>query len=263
VTWTWTLSDLEFVVLWEETGHDTLPLPLTFATDLRDRNLFDQAKFDTRERLAAVRNSGVDLLLSVLAHPDIHLSVHAHHGTDSELASESIRIYAARQGEHCYIVRQVPGKTIWHSGGFVVNACPALELAAVVVRELPEEPAGRYSNIPLHQTDSASSGEVDPYTMADLVVENDDYTDQLADYLLTSPAQRIGRIAISQGSSRFGPRGITRRRLGWRDLIDDGRYTLTQGTPAAAYGTDGNRMVNMINTEIAEIVRAIKDERES
>ena len=46
------------------------------------------------------------------------------------------------------------------------------------------------------------------------------------------------------------------------DLIDDGRYTLTQGSPAAAYGTDGNRMVNMINTEIAEIVRAIKDERE-
>ncbi len=262
MTWTWTLTDLEFLVLWEESGNDTLPLPLTFATDLRDRTQFDRVKFDTREHLNAVRNSGVDMMLSVLTHPDIHISVHAHDGADPELASGSIRIYAARCGEHGYIVRQLPGKTIWHSGGFVVTGCQALELAGAVVRELPEESAGRYSNIPLHQHDSASSAEMDPYSMSDLIVESGDEDSALVEYLRNSQAERIGRIVISQGSSRFGPRGITRGRLGWRDVTDDGRYTVTRTSPAAAYGTDANRLINMINTEIATVVRAIKDERE-
>ena len=255
------LSDLEFLVLWEETGNDTLPLPLSFATDLRDRILFDQAKFDIRERLAVARDDYADVVLQALAHPDIHLAVHAHDGDDPFLPEGSIRIYAARRGDQGYVVRQLPGKTIWHSSGFVITECTAIELAAAVVRELPEQPAGRYSNINLPQDNSEAETDPDAFAMYDFVEDDGDSSDRLAEYLLTAPVRRIGQIDISQGSSRFGPRGITRRRLGWRDLADDGRYTIVGDSPAVAHGTDAARMINMINTEIAAVVSAIKDER--
>jgi hypothetical protein len=255
------LNDLEFLVMWEETGHDTLPLPLSFATDVRDRILFDQAKFEIRERLAAARDEYVDHVLQALAHPDIHIAVHAHDGADPFLSEGSIRIYAARRGDQGYVVRQLPGKTIWHSSGFIVTQCDAIELAAAVVRELPEQPAGRHSNISLDEDNSESEADPDAFAMYDFVEDDGDSTGHLADYLFTAPAQRVGQIDISQGSSRFGPRGITRRRLGWRDLLDDGRYTITGDPPAVAHGTDSARLINLINTEIAEIVRAIKDER--
>lgn len=255
------LTDLEFLVLWEETGNDTLPLPLSFATDLRDRILFDQAKFDIRERMAVARDEYADLVLQALTHPDIHIAVHAHDGADPFLPEGSIRIYAARRGDQGFVVRQIPGKTIWHSSGFVVTQCDAIALAAAVVRELPEQSPGRYSNITLQQDNSESVADPDAFAMYDFVEDDQDSTDQLADYLFTAPVQRIGQIDISQGSSRFGPRGIVRRRLGWRDLIDDGRYTITGDSPAVAHGTDGARMINMINTEIAAVVSAIKDER--
>jgi len=260
-----TLTDLEFLVLWEETGHDTFPLPLSFATDLRDRVLFDHAKFEVRERLAADRDPSVDLMLPALAHPDVYIAVHGHDGAEPLLPDGSIRIYAARRGDQGYVVRQLPGNTIWHSSGFVVSTCDAIQLADAIVRELPPEPAGRHSNIPLHQENPAFDTEPESFADLDFVQyedeEQEDPGRRLAEYLFTAPAHRIGRIDISQGSSRFGPRGIVRRRLGWRDLIDDGRYTLTADTPATAYGTDVARMVNMINTEIAAVIRAIKDER--
>ncbi|MEU4342430.1 hypothetical protein AB0H00_14360 [Nocardia sp. NPDC023852] len=42
-------------------------------------------------------------------------------------------------------------------------------------------------------------------------------------------------IGIEQGRLRFGPRGITRRALAWRDLADDGRYVITRGTPRSRH----------------------------
>ena len=43
-----------------------------------------------------------------------------------------------------------------------------------------------------------------------------------------------------------------------RDLEGDGRYAITVGNPPV----DQKRLAALINAEIAEVVRAIKDERE-
>ena len=71
-----------------------------------------------------------------------------------------------------------------------------------------------------------------------------------------APIPRRRRFATRTPSSTTGS-----SRLGWRDRTDDGRYTIVGDSPAVAHGTDAARMINMINTEIAAVVSAIKDER--
>ncbi|NNH74043.1 hypothetical protein HLB23_30020 [Nocardia uniformis] len=78
---------------------------------------------------------------------------------------------------------------------------------------------------------------------------------------LRVPATFSGEIQITQGSSVFGPRGINRHTVGWRDLTDYGRYVVTD-RPAMALAADAKRFVSVLNSRIASVIAAIKEERE-
>ncbi|WP_306360364.1 hypothetical protein [Nocardia sp. CC227C] len=47
----------------------------------------------------------------------------------------------------------------------------------------------------------------------------------------------------------------------WRDIVDDGRYAVTGDDPPVATGVDAERSTVLVNSEIAEVVRAIRKER--
>jgi EspG family len=141
-------------------------------------------------------------------------------------------------------------------------------LADTVAAAMPEAKPGRQSDLvlpggeaPVLPGQRAAEG-VD-YSFGESAVTDsfdDAVTDRAQRFLDTAP-ECTGTIEIVQGRSIFGPRGMTRHRLEWRDLADDGRYVIDDQHPPVATAVDTTKLVAMINTRIAAIVRAIKDER--
>lgn len=81
-----------------------------------------------------------------------------------------------------------------------------------------------------------------------------------AEKFLRSPVTCAGAIFVGQGTSRFDRRRADRRMLEWRDISGDGRYLIIGSAPPMAQGVDAKRLTARIDTEIAGVARAVKDE---
>ncbi|MFC9993636.1 ESX secretion-associated protein EspG [Nocardia sp. NPDC127526] len=254
----WTFTDLEFLALWEETGAEFLPKPLIFAsrTEWWDDHLanMERAKDALRDR-----DPDFAEVMYALRTPDVLVEVHGWDGRDRTAPDASIRMLGVRHGELGYLVTQQPGETYRHSTGFTVTECYANELAGEVVSGLPETAAGRGRDIVLAEPEHTE--EFDYGYGLSLAHETMEGTvvNRAADFL-AAPAPSVGTIDVVQGHSRFGPRGITRHRVEWRDVADDGRYVVTGDHPPVASPADRNVMVSTVNTRISEVIMALEDE---
>ncbi|MGK8520572.1 ESX secretion-associated protein EspG [Nocardia asteroides] len=257
---TWKLPDLEFLVLWEWSTSERLPWPFYCATRSMNRGELERQK---REALNEVRRAHPELareVMEALTGPDVQITVSGHDGSDDMKVDTLTRIFATRRGDAGYVVVQKPGETYWHSGGYTITECPALHLAENVVEELPEVDAGREPEFVLPVENEAE--ELD-YGYARSVVHDsfDDSVHSRAQRFLSAPAHYEGTVEVVQGRSLFGPRGITSHEMRWRDMAGDGRYVITGSNPTVAAPADSKRFVQLINVRIAEVIRAIKDER--
>ncbi|WP_378733887.1 ESX secretion-associated protein EspG [Nocardia brasiliensis] len=256
---TWTLTDLEFLVLWEGVRQDFLPAPLTFTSRTPGYRDFLREKAETRDRL---RHNGesLDHIFAMLMNPDIAIQVRGHNGRCCADPASSIRMLAVRAGEQGCLVTQLPGETVRHSAGFTVTSCAALALADTVAAALPTVAAGTRANVEL--LTQPEYDEMD-YRYRESIVHNvaGGSTWERSTEFLRHPAALVGTIDVVQGRSLFGPRGITRSRLQWRDLEDDGRYVIADQWTPIAEPACAQRLTALINVRIAEVVRAIKDER--
>ncbi|WP_280262232.1 ESX secretion-associated protein EspG [Nocardia wallacei] len=258
---TWNFSDIEFVVLWEEMRDRVLPRPFVFTSRIPYRDDYLREKLRVRERLHHELGRSCDDLLESVARPDIRIIVNGRGGRDPRDPEERIRVLGVRRGGAAYVMRQLPGETVWHSGGFTAVEHDALSLADAVVAALPKADAGEHGEIVL-ASQVAARDDMD-YSFGRSFVEDrsDEWVRPRSHTFLGAATQRIGEIEISQGRSKFGPRGVTRRTFGWRDLEDDGRYLITADTPPIAKPADASQATGMINGAIADIVRAIREER--
>ncbi|NUS42324.1 MAG: ESX secretion-associated protein EspG [Mycobacteriaceae bacterium] len=244
MTSTWRLGDLEFVAAWEAMGEDLLPQPLFYRSRTES---YEDAQREQRQALAdyhARADERLAAALRAIARPDLKVEVSAENFSDLDDPKGPVRLLAARLGDNGYVVTQLPGETSRHSGGFTISECGALELAGVAVRGLPLVGAGRKPEIVL-----PSDG-----------VDHHPAVRARAAGFRQAPVTHVGFIDVVQGSSAFGPRGITQRRIRWRDLVGDGRYVIT-GNPAIAVGANTSAMVAAVNNAIAHVVSAIRDER--
>ncbi|MFG1794951.1 ESX secretion-associated protein EspG [Nocardia sp. NPDC049149] len=256
---TWNLSDVEFVSLWEGVTDEPVPAPLTFSSRTRNYDDYLREMFATRERLRATLDLDMDEVLQTISRPDIRIDAWANDPRDPENPKRCVRILGARRLKHGYVTTQLPGETLWHSGGFIITECAEVDLAATVVRHLPEAPSGRRTGLLLPAPDDDSMDH--RFGRSDVLRSVADSPESAAAAFLDEPTALIGTIDIIQGQSLFGPRGITGHTITWRDVIDDGRYAITPGNRPTANGVDAKRLVTMVNTAVAEVVRAIKDER--
>ncbi|MEU4342641.1 ESX secretion-associated protein EspG [Nocardia sp. NPDC023852] len=256
---TWNFTDLEFVVAWETAQADILPAPFIFTSRTKYYDDYQREKREIREQLRGKLDRSFDSVLDVVARPDIRVELHGW-GSDEEDAESQIRLLAVRREGYGYLLKQLPGETAWHSGGYTVTECAPLALAEALTAELPEVDAGKLADIALvKQTNGADLD----FSYGRSFVEDsfDDTVEQLADQFLRTPTTGEGIIEIAQGISRFGPRGVARKRLYWRDLDGDGRYAITAATPPVAVAADTKRLTTLVNSGIAEVIKAIKDER--
>lgn len=259
MTRSWKLTDLEFVVAWETSQADVLPAPFVVTSRTPLYHDYQREKRAIREEQRATFDPAFDRVLEVVARPDIRIEVHGW-GADREDAGSQIRLLGVRRGADGYLLKQLPGETAWHSGGYVITECAPLELAATITSELPEaDPGSRGETVLARRTRERG---IDYSYGRSLVHDSfDDTVEQRAEELLRAPTTGAGIVTVAQGFSRFGPRGVTAVRLPWRDLCDDGRYVITPGPPAIAAPADTKRLIGLVNEAVAEVVSAIRDER--
>lgn len=254
----WSFTDLEFLVLWEQLGEEFLPDPLTFTSRTRWWNDHLANKARAREHLQG-RDPDFGEVLHALRRPDVRVEVHGWDGRDRAVAEASIRLYAVQSGEAGFLVTQKPGESVRHSAGFTVTEHWATELAEAVVASLPDTAAGCGRDVVLAEAEDTE--DIDFGFGLSPAHESLEGTvvDRAADFLAV-PAPSMGTIDIVQGRSRFGPRGITRHRIEWRDLEDDGRYVITGEHPPVAAPADRRRMVSTLEAHLSEVALVIADE---
>ncbi|NNH72967.1 ESX secretion-associated protein EspG [Nocardia uniformis] len=261
MTRTWTFTDLEFVVLWENLTGELLPPPFTVTSAIPLYYDYLREKRETSERLDATLGGAFDHVLTSIARPDLRITVNGWDTQDSGGEQGSLRLLATRAGSHGYLVRQLPGETPHDSGSFTISACDPIGLAAAVVAALPDTPPATQDEIPLAAPGSGSD-DVDHFIeQSPTAAEFSNLVSVRSKRFFRVLPTRMGTIDVVQGNSVFGPRGIARHRLEWRDLPDHGRYAIRHAAPWKAVGADTQKFASMINMCVADVIRAIKDER--
>ncbi|MBF6351432.1 MULTISPECIES: ESX secretion-associated protein EspG [Nocardia] len=242
---TWALTALEFVVSWERTGEQFLPEPLFYISETRLLADSERRKRATAEELRARGGGLPEPVLACLAHPDLRITVVGADRRASGEPSRQIRMLGVRQGPTGYLVTQLPGESARRGGGFRITEGDAVELATQVVTALPAAAPGRRGEIVLPRVG----------------FELDTAVRTRGNRFLRLPTASEGTIDVVQGSSRYGPRGIARRTLRWRDVVDDGRYALAGERPDAATAVDAKVLTAAVNNAVAQVVASIRDER--
>ncbi|MBF6327530.1 ESX secretion-associated protein EspG [Nocardia transvalensis] len=257
---TWSFTDIEFVTLWEDLYDDNLPGVFTFLSDVENYYDYLRLQRQARERIRNNLDPAIYEVLDIVVRPDIQIVVRGFDGQDPENPKAGIRLLAVRRGNEGYLLEQLPGATVQHSGGFTVTECDAVRLADVVVAKLPKADAGSRARVTLPAPPSQLVD--DEYGKSALWDTFDDSGgDPQSNWFYQQKPKYIGGIEVAQGISRFGPRGRTVRYLEWRDVLGDGRFVIVPTMPPAAVAVDERAFIAMINTEVATIVRAIKEER--
>ncbi|MGW3540929.1 ESX secretion-associated protein EspG [Nocardia niigatensis] len=254
-------EDLEFVVLWEQARGEAMPAPFLYTSRTPMYYDFLREKRQVYEGLQGRWTRRLDLLSDAIAEPDISISVNGFDGRDPARSGGRIRIIALRRGSYGFLIEQLPGETYLHSGGFAVTECDPLALAELVVAALPKVGAGRQSDIELPTPGEPDSAD-DEYSRSLIDDIFEDPIGHRAKRFLAATMECMGTIEVVQGSSKFGPRGITARQLDWRDVEDDGRYVIGgDELPFVAVPADSKRLIAAINSRVAGVVQAIRDER--
>ena len=238
---------------------EELPQPFFFTSRIRLYDDYLREQQAVRERLRTrldVRFAGV---LEAVAAPDVRVVVQGWDGSDPENPKGRVRTLLTRTADRGYISEQLPGETVWHSGGYTVTECHPHALGRAAVDVLPNIAAGRSKSITLaHRAED----EMDySFGRSEVLNTSDEESAEVCSHRFTrAPVSAAGYIDISQGTSRFGPRGIARRKLLWRDLADDGRYVIDAENPSVAHGITPDQLSASIDARIAGVVRAIKDD---
>ncbi|MET8872177.1 ESX secretion-associated protein EspG [Nocardia sp. NPDC004604] len=257
----WQCGDLEFLERWRaRTGERFPPPPLTFRTSIVSPDELNRQRAQARERARKFPDPVLDEVIDSIALPDIRVTAHAL-GADPLDTSRCLRILATRRGGYGYIVTQCLGESIWHTTGYTITEFPATTLADVVVGHLPKVERGRHAEIDLSPV--VSPDDIDHSYRRPVATDSvDDYSSdtERARAFVAAPVDSRGLIEIEQGISKFGPRGRIRLRLGWRDLVGDGRYALLDDTPPLAVAVDVSRLTALINSRIITVIETIKDE---
>ncbi|MFE3188703.1 ESX secretion-associated protein EspG [Nocardia sp. NPDC059240] len=256
---TWHFDDLEFLTLWGRTTGEWLPFPFVYTSDTSSYYDHLRQQRAATERVFANWDRSFDPALDTFTEPDLRISVDGMDRRDS--GSRRIRMIGLRRGSRGYVVEQLAGEKPMETAGFTVSECDPVGLVDVLVAALPEATVGRQAQIRLVYEDESDDAESDPDYHRIIV---DDIFGESARMRTKrfedAPVDTEGRFEIVQGYSKFGPRGVARRTLSWRDLSDDGRYVIGN-EPHVATPADAKRMVAALNVLVAAIVQKIREER--
>lgn len=249
----WTFTPLEFKVLCERYRGGRMPAPFVFTTDILTIDEYERAKRDTWTALAGRHDGALQRAFETLTAPEAFIGAQSWVDHDFDNPKHWLRFHAARRGSHAVVLTQEPGRTLDHSGTCVMTECQPRAMAEEFVAVLPRAAAGRLPDIAI-VTKTPQELEEAQFQRNWIKDTSDDEPEERSKRFVNTPAERTGSIAIVQGQSKFGPRGIIEQTLIWRDLADDGRYVMVGGDNPIAMGLDAQRLTRMIQGTINAIM---------
>lgn len=240
----------EFAALWDAQAGAAFPAELapmgpTEYADGDDEHLARQADLT---RIRAGMNSVKREAMDGLTRPRYTIAVSGlHAGKPLNDTSHHIGMVSAWSGvgEVVVVARQRPGRSVARGGPVTVTRHALTKWGADLVRMLPRSAgAGRlrrdmgveFDEIPLgFGTVRKVSASVSTSTAA-------------AAFVHLTPTT-CGSIRVQIGSEADGRRPTTTM-LHYRDIADDGRYLLVEGSPGTAAGVDDATMASVINRAV-------------
>ncbi|MFD6161919.1 ESX secretion-associated protein EspG [Nocardia sp. NPDC060256] len=258
----WKFTVLEFVVLCERHRQGLLPNPfwlesdeVVFADDLERRKR--AAWEDLQRRL----DGWFDGAIEVLCAPELYVEVSSWDERNMRNSAKGLRVYAARAGALAYVFEQTPGSLTYDTVAFTVTECDPRRLADAVEELLPRVEAGQLPGIPIvtDRTEDVAPSWGGSYL-------RDDRENTLiyrTQRFFQRPADCTGTIEVVQGRSKYGPRGIQKTRMMWRDVIGDGRYVMSLDEPPFAVGTNRRMLVERIQKDIGNLMQRLETHWES
>ncbi|MFE3222531.1 ESX secretion-associated protein EspG [Nocardia sp. NPDC059228] len=256
MTASWRFTEAEFYALWTDRTGEELPEPFMFTSTAKTADEFEDDLREARKGLSGKLGGDFQTAFDAIANPDLYLTAYGWDEQDRWATSSMKRLRATRKGPKGYLITQLPGETYWIRGGYVVEECDPLRLSDAIVAAMPSAEPGSRGDIPLISPDQ----DLDHDFGRSAIAARSETTVSAGQAFLKAPMTTTGEIAIVQGSSAFGPRGIARHKVLFRDLEDEGRYVITEN-PAQALAVDQTRFVSVLNRYVASVVQAIKDER--
>ncbi|RDI55329.1 ESX secretion-associated protein EspG [Nocardia mexicana] len=262
MTQQWKFSSLAFVVLCDRYRAGSVPEPLLFETD--EQVTVDELEGRKRvmwEKLQQRLDGSFDGVIEVLRAPEVYVQVRSWDEHDESNQDKKLRIHVARSGALGYAIEQVPGKLTWDSPMVTITECDPRTLATTVVAKLPQVEAGRLQDIPV-VTDPAEH--ITPAWRDSLIWDDpDDRPVAQTQRFFQQRADCTGSIAVVQGRSKYGPRGILETNLMWRDMPGDGRYVMALDGSPVAVGTSGQQLAARIQRDIDQLLRRLETHWES
>ena len=194
----WSFGDLEFKALCDEYRRGNLPEPFTFTSRIVRAEPYAAEIDRLRQIVRGTAHPEFQALARAIAAPEVFLVAHSWSDFAHSDPETHVRGHALVHGEHCFVLTQRPGETLWHSRGFDVVARPRAELAATLLALYGEVAAGALPGVA-----AAPPGERSPF--------------------LEAPATASGFVKVLSGA-----RGADGERsevgMFWRDFTGDGRY---------------------------------------
>ncbi|MFG1794403.1 ESX secretion-associated protein EspG [Nocardia sp. NPDC049149] len=254
MTQTWTFTDDEFDALWERYANTHLPAPFMYTSRARRLDDYERQAFQAWDRLRRTLDSSFHEVLETFLRPEVSVIGYGWNEQDMDNPEKRTRVRAVRAGSRGYLMTQLPGETIWHSGGFIITDCGPHGISDAVLAALPQSAkAGRLRNIPIVINRNDDGGEYQhPGSVA--LDNTKDTSVERSQRFLDIPATSTGAITIHQGRSKFGPRGIMQEILMWRDLPGDGRYVIKVDSAPVAMGVGPDRLRDMVDEAIERIL---------
>ncbi len=261
----WTLTDLEFKVLCDTRFFGLVPAMFSITSRIPYMDEYEREWRRTRADLESRGDSAFEAIVDTMVLPEVLVGGEVWEDDDFDNPAKRVRFYAGRLGSRGFLVTQIPGETLNHANGFTITAVDPRALGDTVVRLMPPAEPGRRGPIEINIGGAGArpSGGGSIGFMGSMVADDDD------DYGLTSsvffdiPADYCGTVRLTQGRSKFGPRGrISVARL-WRDLPGDGRYVMPlEDSAPVAIGMGSAGLADWIDTEAELILERMSDYQE-
>ncbi|MFC8045681.1 ESX secretion-associated protein EspG [Nocardia sp. NPDC057353] len=203
----WRLTDLQFQVLCDEFRRGSLPAPFSFVSRIASARVYDAECARLRGLIRASTDAAFLTMTATLRRPDVFVVARSWQDFAYADSTRHIRLHGILKGDDAYLMSQLPGETVEHSGGFDIVRHDRADLVAAVFARFPAIGAGAGEPIPAAYHDRS------PF--------------------LEGPAVASGFIKVLSGARDADG---TRREVGymWRDLPGDGRYTLPLHRPEPA-----------------------------
>jgi hypothetical protein len=256
----WIFSDVEFFAIWDRVNGRYLPEPFSFASKTRFEGEFHRELAEARSRLAPELGRSFQRVLYGLEQPDIRILSQGYRADPENPGTISMLV--VRSGDDGFVVHQTPAVDTRYYHSYRITECDVEGMSEAIVGGLPSGvAAGRWPDFQLPAIVTDADGMDYSYGRSAVLKRPQLSTGAQAAQFLQATAIGTGTIDVIQGESKFGPRGITRHRLEWRDLEDDGRYVVTDSQPPSVLAVNDQRFTDLIDGRIIEVIQVLNDER--